>query len=103
LQESPAEGYSFIYDPVYVDYSKMSQREEIVFKDFFKSVESATFNLSMNEGQVLFIDNYKCAHGRPRFSPGYDGTDRWLKRVQISKDVSKHLDREYSLDIITDI
>jgi hypothetical protein len=35
--------------------------------------------------------------------PKYDGTDRWLKRVQISKDVSKHLGREYSLDIITDI
>ena len=103
LQESPAEGYGFIYDPVYVDYSRMSQCEELVFKDFIKLVESATFNLSMNEAQVLFINNYKCAHGRPRFTPRYDGTDRWLKRVQISKDVSKHLDREYSLDIITDI
>jgi hypothetical protein len=103
LQESPTEGYGFIYDPVYVDYSKMSHCEELDFKDFIKLVESATFDLSMNEAQVLFINNYKCAHGRPQFTPKYDGTDRWLKRVQISKDVSKHLDREYSLDIITDI
>lgn len=103
LQESPAEGYSFIYDPVYVDYSKMSKCEELVFKDFIKLVESSTFNLLMNEAQVLFVNNYKCAHGRPRFTPRYDGTDRWLKRVQISRDISKHLDREYSLDIITDI
>lgn len=103
LQESPTEGYSFIYDPVYVDYSKMSHYEELDFKDFIKLVESATFDLSMKEAQVLFINNYKCAHGRPQFTPKYDGTDRWLKRVQISKDVSKHLNREYSLDIITDI
>lgn len=103
LQESPAEGYSFIYDPVYVDYSRMSKCEELVFKDFIKLVESSAFDLSMNEAQVLFVNNYKCAHGRPRFTPRYDGTDRWLKRVQISKDISKHLGREYSLDIITDI
>lgn len=103
LQKSPTEGYSFIYDPVYVDFSKMSQCEELDFKDFIKLVESATFDLSMNEAQVLFINNYKCAHGRPQFTPKYDGTDRWLKRVQISKDISKHLDREYSHDIITDI
>lgn len=103
LQESPAEGYSFIYDPVYVDYSRMSKCEELVFKDFINLVESSAFNLSMSEAQVLFVNNYKCAHGRPRFTPRYDGTDRWLKRVQISKDISKHLGREYSLDIITDI
>ncbi|WP_060543680.1 hypothetical protein [Pseudomonas sp. Leaf48] len=103
FQESPTEGYSFIYDPVYVDYSKMSQREELDFKDFIKVVESAAFDLSMREAQVLYINNYKCAHGRPQFTPKYDGTDRWLKRVQISKDVTKHLNREYSLDIITDI
>ncbi|AZE71403.1 hypothetical protein C4K00_1158 [Pseudomonas synxantha] len=103
LHESPTEGYRFIYDPVYIDYNKMSQREELDFKDFIELVESATIELSMNEAQVLFINNYKCAHGRPQFTPKYDGTDRWLKRVQISKDVSKHLEREYSLDIITDI
>ena len=88
---------------VYVDYSKMSQCEELDFKDFIKMVESAAFDLSMREAQVLYINNYKCAHGRPHFTPKYDETDRWLKRVQVSKDVTKHLDREYSLDIITDI
>ncbi|WP_458369598.1 hypothetical protein [Pseudomonas fluorescens] len=76
LQESPTVGYSFIYDPVYVDYSKMSHCEELDFKDFIKLVESATFDLSMNEEQVLFINNYKCAHGRPQFKPKYDGTNR---------------------------
>jgi hypothetical protein len=44
-----------------------------------------------------------CAASFMDIPPKYDGTDRWLKRVQISKDVSKHLGREYSLDIITDI
>ncbi|MBZ9780185.1 hypothetical protein K9857_01280 [Pseudomonas sp. REP124] len=103
LQESPTEGYCFIYDPVYVDYTKMSQCEELDFRSFIKLVESAVFELSMSEAQILFINNYKCAHGRPQFTPKYDGTDRWLKRVQISKDVTKHLEGEYSLDIITDI
>ncbi len=40
-------------------------------------------------GETLFCDNYRCVHGRPPFSAKYDGLDRWLKRLNIVRDIRK--------------
>jgi Fe(II)/alpha-ketoglutarate-dependent arginine beta-hydroxylase len=40
-------------------------------------------------GDVLFCDNFRVVHGRPPFTPKYDGSDRWLKRVNIAVDLRK--------------
>lgn len=52
------------------------------------------FNKSLKEvilkrGDILLIDNYRVIHGRKSFKPRFDGTDRWLKRVNISIDLRK--------------
>lgn len=36
-------------------------------------------------GEVLLVDNYRAVHGRRAFSPRYDGTDRWLKRISVGE------------------
>jgi hypothetical protein len=43
----------------------------------------------LEPGDYLFLDNHKVVHGRQPFSARYDGTDRWLKRVNITKDLTK--------------
>jgi Fe(II)/alpha-ketoglutarate-dependent arginine beta-hydroxylase len=40
-------------------------------------------------GECLFIDNYKAVHGRSSFKARFDGTDRWLKRITLAKDLRK--------------
>jgi alpha-ketoglutarate-dependent taurine dioxygenase len=40
-------------------------------------------------GECLFIDNYKAVHGRSSFKARFDGTDRWLKRINIARDLRK--------------
>lgn len=40
-------------------------------------------------GDFCFIDNYFLVHGRKAFQPLYDGTGRWLKRVNITTDLRK--------------
>jgi len=35
-------------------------------------------------GDCWYIDNLRVAHGRWPFSPRFDGTDRWLKRLYIN-------------------
>jgi hypothetical protein len=44
-------------------------------------------------GDLYVIDNYQLVHGRPSFRPRYDGSDRWLMRVKIAKDIRRS--REY--------
>ena len=43
-------------------------------------------------GDVLFIDNYRAVHGRRPFTARYDGTDRWLKRISVSRDLRRSRD-----------
>jgi hypothetical protein len=47
----------------------------------------------MRPGDVLFINNLRVVHGRKSFAARYDGTDRWLKRLLIVRDLAKSRDR----------
>lgn len=45
--------------------------------------------VAVGPGDVLLVDNARAVHSRDSFIPRYDGTDRWLKRVTISRDVHR--------------
>jgi L-asparagine oxygenase len=45
--------------------------------------------VALRPGQALVIDNYRAAHGRRPFRPRFDGTDRWLKRVSVARDLRR--------------
>ena len=47
-------------------------------------------------GDVCFIDNFKAVHGRRAFHAHYDGEDRWLKRINVTRDIRKS--RAYRFD-----
>ncbi|MDA0574078.1 TauD/TfdA family dioxygenase [Burkholderia gladioli] len=79
-----------IYDPVYICYDSMRAGQRAAFAELQALVEDATFDFLLLPGEIGVIDNYQVAHGRPRYQPRYDGTDRWLKRTQISKDFQRH-------------
>lgn len=44
-------------------------------------------------GDIVFINNLRVVHGRGSFVARYDGRDRWLKRLLISRDLGKSRDR----------
>jgi L-asparagine oxygenase len=44
----------------------------------------------VDSGALLVIDNYLAVHGRQSFSPRYDGTDRWLKKLTVSRNLRIH-------------
>jgi Fe(II)/alpha-ketoglutarate-dependent arginine beta-hydroxylase len=46
----------------------------------------------LGPGDVLFVDNYRAVHGRRPFQARYDGTDRWLKRISVSRDLRRSRD-----------
>ena len=43
----------------------------------------------LEAGDYCFIDNYRVVHGRKPFTARYDGQDRWLKRVLVTRDLRK--------------
>jgi L-asparagine oxygenase len=40
--------------------------------------------LTLTPGSLLILDNCLVAHSRSRFTPGFDGRDRWLQRVHVA-------------------
>ena len=44
-------------------------------------------DVRLQPGDIAFIDNYRAVHGRESFRARYDGTDRWLKRLNITRNL----------------
>ncbi|MEU8606795.1 guanitoxin biosynthesis L-enduracididine beta-hydroxylase GntD [Actinoplanes sp. NPDC048791] len=43
----------------------------------------------VGQGDLLIVDNYRAVHGRRPFLSRYDGTDRWLKRMIVSRNLRR--------------
>jgi alpha-ketoglutarate-dependent taurine dioxygenase len=54
-----------------------------------KAMDESLTDLVLQPGSFLFIDNYRAVHGRKPFKATYDGKDRWLKRINVTRDLRK--------------
>ncbi|GAA2299183.1 TauD/TfdA family dioxygenase [Streptomyces caniferus] len=52
-------------------------------------LSNAADRVALEPGDAVFIDNYQVVHGREPFAARYDGKDRWLKRLNISRDIRR--------------
>jgi Taurine catabolism dioxygenase TauD, TfdA family len=52
-------------------------------------IAEATQEIVLESGDICFIDNHRVVHGRSAFEARFDGTDRWLKRVNVTRDLGK--------------
>lgn len=90
------------YDPLFLDQENLTDADKAAMAELEKFTEEGVFDLTLKAGEIAFIDNYQCAHGRRAYQPKYDGTDRWLKRTQIStrwRDY-KHLQIENRINVL---
>jgi alpha-ketoglutarate-dependent taurine dioxygenase len=53
------------------------------------ALDAAVVRVVLRPGEVLFVDNYRAVHGRQGFKPRFDGTGRWLKGLNIVRDLRK--------------
>jgi Fe(II)/alpha-ketoglutarate-dependent arginine beta-hydroxylase len=53
------------------------------------AVEARLLDVVLASGDLLVIDNKRAVHGRRPFRARYDGTDRWLRRVNLTADLRK--------------
>lgn len=80
------------YDPAYTRFRTDDPKFLAAYDRLAVSLEHASTTVDIGPGDVLLIDNDLVVHGRNAFTPRYDGTDRWLKRILL------HLDRPRPAD-----
>jgi Taurine catabolism dioxygenase TauD, TfdA family len=54
-----------------------------------RAIDEILTGVALRPGECLFIDNYKAVHGRSSFKARFDGTDRWLKRINVARDLRR--------------
>ena len=52
---------------------------------FAEAVSKCVQEIVLETGDLLIIDNNKTVHGRKPFQPKYNGTDRWVQRMLVRK------------------
>ncbi|MEU4235473.1 guanitoxin biosynthesis L-enduracididine beta-hydroxylase GntD [Nonomuraea sp. NPDC026600] len=63
-----------------------------------RALDAVVTEIVLQPGDICFIDNYRMVHGRNAFSARFDGTDRWLRRLNIARDLRKSRSRRLSAE-----
>jgi Fe(II)/alpha-ketoglutarate-dependent arginine beta-hydroxylase len=76
-------------DPYFMDRTPDDPDAEAALQALCTELDRALTEVALLPGQVIFVDNYRAVHGRNPFRPRYDGRDRWMKRVNVTRDLRK--------------
>jgi len=72
-------------DPYHMRTEGWSERSLRAFQALCDQIERNLKDVRLRPGDCVFIDNFRAVHGRKSFQPRYDGSDRWLKRLNITR------------------
>lgn len=76
------------FDPYCMDRPE-DEEAQSAMDSLIRAIDENLTSVALQPGECLFIDNYKAVHGRSQFKARFDGTDRWLKRINIARDLRK--------------
>ncbi|MEC3951914.1 TauD/TfdA family dioxygenase [Nocardia sp. CDC153] len=76
-------GLTLRFDPAYTPLDTADLEFQSAYRHLAAELERVCITAALAPGEVLLVDNDVVVHGRVPFTPRYDGTDRWLKRVNI--------------------
>ena len=76
-------------DPYFMDHLEEDKEAQEAVDALIKSIDGVLASCVLQPGDCCFIDNCRTVHGRKAFKARYDGTDRWLKRICVTRDLRK--------------
>lgn len=71
------------FDPAYTPLDEAEPEFRTAYTHLENELERVCVLAVLEPGELLLVDNDVAVHGRVPFTARYDGTDRWLKRVNI--------------------
>jgi L-asparagine oxygenase len=77
------DGVCLRYDPAYTPLAEAGSAYRAAYARLGAELERVSTTVALDPGEFLVLDNDAIVHGRVPFTARYDGTDRWLKRVNI--------------------
>ncbi len=84
-------------DPAFMQRALGDQPAQRALGEVIAAIDDKIKDVVLAPGEMLIIDNLRAVHGRRPFSAHYDGTDRWLRRINITADLRKSAGRRYGV------
>lgn len=84
-------------DPFFMDPSEDREAWAVLLQ-LQKEIDTKLEDAVLGPGDFIFIDNFRAVHGRKPFRARYDGNDRWLKRINITRDLRRSRDARRAPD-----
>ncbi|MGH3807327.1 MAG: arginine beta-hydroxylase, Fe(II)/alpha-ketoglutarate-dependent [Pseudonocardiaceae bacterium] len=84
---SPADPYLRI-DPYFMEVPDDDEAND-AYEAIIALIEANQRDVVLDQGDYLILNNHRVVHGRRPFKARYDGTDRWLKRINVTRDLAK--------------
>jgi Fe(II)/alpha-ketoglutarate-dependent arginine beta-hydroxylase len=75
-------------DPYFMDQPEDPEARNALDR-LVRTIDGNVSEVALGPGQCLVLDNFRVVHGRVPFVARYDGNDRWLKRVNVTRDIRK--------------
>ena len=91
----PASPYARL-DPYFMDRVADDPAAMAALDRLVAVIDAQISGIALGPGEIIFIDNYKVVHGRVPFKARYDGSDRWLHRLNIARDLRKSRDARHA-------
>lgn len=82
-------------DPAFMKRELDDPAAERALDEVTREFDSRMRDVILAPGEMLIIDNMRAVHGRRPFEARYDGTDRWLRRINVTADLRKSEDRRF--------
>jgi hypothetical protein len=76
-------------DPAFMDRRMPNPLAELALATVIDGLDASLQDVVLRPGDVLVIDNLRAVHGRRPFAARYDGSDRWLRIVNVTADLRK--------------
>lgn len=77
------DGLTLRYDPAYTPLERADDDYLAAYSHLAAELDRVSVTAVLEPGELLLIDNDVAVHGRVPFTARYDGTDRWLQRINI--------------------
>lgn len=77
------DGTCLRYDPAYTPAVEGREAWQRAYRRLSDALEAVSTRVALEPGEILIVDNDVAVHGRVPFTARFDGTDRWLLRLNI--------------------
>jgi L-asparagine oxygenase len=74
-------------DPYFMDSERMDPAANRALQSLIEAIDAGIHTVELEPGDCVFVDNLKAVHGRLPFKARFDGNDRWLKRLNVTRNL----------------